>query len=78
MLGSTSVSGVTIRDALGLRSLCFDIKYSDGKFTVVCLGYGHGIGMSQYGANNLAKEGYNAYQILKYYYTGVELKKYCV
>ena len=36
---------------------------------------GHGVGMSQYGANNLAKKGYNAYQILKYFYADVKFAK---
>ncbi|MGN0546698.1 MAG: stage II sporulation protein D [Acutalibacteraceae bacterium] len=73
MLGSTSVSGVTIRDALGLRSLCFDIKYSESKFTVVCLGYGHGIGMSQYGADYMARQGSSWQEILMHYYSGADI-----
>lgn len=74
-LGSTSVSGVTIRDALGLRSPCFDIEYADRKFTVTCLGYGHGIGMSQYGADYMARQGSSWQEILKHYYCGIEIEK---
>ena len=71
-------TGVEVRKLLGLRSTDFDIIISNNTVTLVTRGYGHGVGMSQYGANEMAKMGYTYEEILKYYYTGVELKKYCV
>ena len=58
---------------VGLRSTCFDVEYSDGEFTVTCRGYGHGVGMSQYGADYMARQGSTWQEILKHYYTGVEI-----
>lgn len=69
-------NGNKIRDKLGLKSGIFDIYLLDnGNIKIVCYGYGHGVGMSQYGANELANQGYNYKEILKHYYTGVEIKK---
>lgn len=60
---------------LGLRSPIYTIELVDGKVQILGEGYGHCVGMSQFGANNLAKMGYNYEQILKHYYTGVEIKR---
>lgn len=68
----TSFSGTELRSLLGLRSANFTVEITDG-ITVSTKGYGHGVGMSQYGANHLAKRGYTYEQILKKYYTGVEI-----
>ena len=65
-------SGVELRSLLGLRSANFTVEVSD-VITVNTKGYGHGVGMSQYGANHMAKQGYTYDQILKKYYTGVEI-----
>lgn len=54
-----------------IRSASFDISYSNGYFTFTTYGYGHGVGMSQNGANILANMGYDYVQILKYYFTGI-------
>ena len=54
-----------------IRSASFDISYSNGVFTFTTYGYGHGVGMSQNGANILANMGYDYVQILKYYFTGI-------
>ena len=58
-----------------LNSNSFDIKIDEIKKTIEfeVYGYGHGVGMSQYGANGMAKEGYNYLQILRHYYTGVSI-----
>ena len=61
---------------LSLRSTFFSIKEYDDSIIVETRGYGHGVGMSQYGAQGMAKEGYKYDQILKHYYSGVEIKKF--
>lgn len=60
---------------LGLRSYDFDIKKNGDSVIINTCGYGHGVGMSQYGALGMAKEGYNYIDILRYYYTGVIIDK---
>ena len=66
---------VEIRNSLGLRSPVFDIEYNetDKSYSITTYGYGHGVGMSQFGANELAKEGKTYREILKHYYSGVEI-----
>ena len=53
----------------------FTIEISEEIIKFKVIGYGHGVGMSQYGANGMAKAGYNYEQILKHYYKGVKLTK---
>jgi len=60
---------------LGLRSTDFDISKSGDTVYIKTKGYGHGVGMSQYGAYAMAKKGYTYDQILTYYYQDVDLKK---
>ena len=60
---------------LSLRSSFFSINQNGTNITVTAKGYGHGVGMSQYGALGMAKAGYTYEQILKHYYSGVEIKK---
>lgn len=67
-------TGIELRALLGLRSTDFDIRIEDGKAVFVTRGYGHGVGMSQYGANGMAKEGYNYKEILSHYYPGTQIK----
>ncbi len=67
--------GTEIRTLLNLRSTDFEIVINGKVVKITTKGYGHGVGMSQYGANELAKIGYNYEEILKYYYTGIELIK---
>ena len=67
-------SGSKIREALGLKSTNFNVTLKDNVFTFTVYGYGHGVGMSQHGANVLAKEGKSYDEILKHYYTGVEIE----
>ena len=71
--GNKNLSGVETRTIFGLRSANFEIV-KDGeniKFTVI--GYGHGVGMSQTGADALAKQGYKCEDIIKHFYVGVEI-----
>lgn len=67
-----SFDGNQVRDALGLRSSSFEIEYDEG-FTVTCEGYGHGVGMSQYGADYMARQGSTYSEILAHYYPGTEI-----
>lgn len=74
--GQATITGRKLRESVlsyNLRSASFDISYSDGYFIFTTYGWGHGVGMSQNGANNLAKLGYTYDQILKYYYTGIDV-----
>ena len=66
--------GVKVRSLYNLRSACFEISLNDG-ITFTTYGYGHGVGMSQYGANYMAKQGKSYREILTHYYTGVEITK---
>lgn len=68
-------TGKEIANNLNLRSTYFTIKESDGQVSITTKGYGHGVGMSQYGAQGMALEGYNYEDILKHYYTDIEIKK---
>lgn len=64
-----------IRKIFNLKSTSFKIELNDDKVVFNVLGFGHGVGMSQYGANGMAKEGYNYMQILKHYYKNCDIKK---
>lgn len=65
--------GSKFRSLLSLRSTDMDIEYDDKYVYIKTKGYGHGVGMSQYGAHSMAKQGYSYDQILKYYYKGIEI-----
>ena len=65
--------GTEIRKKLGLRSTDFTIEEKDNKIYITTKGYGHGVGMSQYGANGLALNGYNYEEILKYFYQNIKI-----
>ncbi|MFA5408664.1 MAG: SpoIID/LytB domain-containing protein, partial [Bacilli bacterium] len=73
-INDTVFTGIELRSLLGLRSTDFDIDIQDGKAVIVTRGYGHGVGMSQYGANGMAKQGYNYKDILSHYYPGTQIK----
>lgn len=75
-IGGKAVKGTALRTALGLRSAVFSVEYRDGSFTFSVTGYGHGVGMSQYGANALAQEGKDWREIAAWYYTGVTVETY--
>lgn len=72
-IGELIYDGVNLRNILGLRSTDFDIKQENGNLIFTTRGYGHGVGMSQYGANGMANANYNYEQILKHYYQGVQI-----
>jgi stage II sporulation protein D len=68
-----TVTGSQLRSLLSLRSADFTVSADDKAITFSVTGYGHGVGMSQYGANALAKEGKTFGEIIKWYYTGVTI-----
>ncbi|WP_341279902.1 stage II sporulation protein D [Paenibacillus sp. FSL H8-0537] len=69
-IAGTVFTGREVRERLGLASAAFTWKMNDRAITITTYGYGHGVGMSQWGANGMAKLGYSAKDILTYYYTG--------
>lgn len=73
-IGSKTFAGVAIRDKLDLRSTNFTAEIRDGKMIVNTIGYGHGVGLCQYGANGMAKNGQDYRQIITTYYMGVAIK----
>ena len=72
-IGSVFLKGREFRDLFGLRSANFTISLQGNDVVITTEGYGHGVGMSQWGANGMAQTGYNYIEILKHYYTGVEV-----
>lgn len=72
-IGGVSLRGGEVRSIFGLRSASFDIQMEDGNIVFFVTGYGHGVGMSQYGANEMAREGRTWREILSHYYTGVTI-----
>ncbi len=74
-IGETVVTGSQLRMALGLKSAAFTAERENGVVRFTCTGFGHGVGMSQTGANEMAKEGYTFEEIIKHFYTGTELAK---
>lgn len=73
--GDRTVSGNELRIALGLRSACFSIENTADETVVTTRGFGHGVGMSQYGANAMAADGSSWREILAHYYPGCDLKE---
>lgn len=72
-IGDKELTGTSARNIIGLRSSDFDIIINASSVTFTTRGYGHGVGMSQYGANGMANSGYTYEQILKHYYSGVTI-----
>ena len=72
--GNHEISGVEARTVLGLRSTNFEIIQENGNIKFVVKGYGHGVGMSQTGADAMAKQGSTYDEIIKHFYSGVEIK----
>ncbi|WP_036696034.1 stage II sporulation protein D [Paenibacillus taiwanensis] len=72
-VGTHTFSGRQFREKLGLSSSAISWKMENGKIVLTTYGYGHGVGMSQYGAQGMALEGASAERILTYYYQGVKL-----
>lgn len=74
-VGGVWVSGGEIRNLCGLRSACFTVEEGTDLILFIVQGYGHGVGMSQYGARAMAEEGKTAEEILSHYYPGTALSK---
>ncbi len=74
-VGGVTLSGGAARNLFGLRSACFRVEEAEGVFTFSVTGYGHGVGMSQYGANAMAKAGSDWREIVSHYYTGVTIER---
>ena len=72
--GGREFSGVQLRRAFGLNSTKFTLLYENGTFSFDVLGYGHRVGMSQYGADAIARLGFDYAVILRYYYRGAALE----
>ena len=75
-VGGVKAQGSRVRSALGLRSACFTWEIGDGAAIFYVTGHGHGVGLSQYGANQMAADGANYREILKHYYTGIKIGGY--
>ena len=75
LVNEKTYTGIEFRKLLNLRSADFIIEEKNNEFIVTTKGYGHGVGMSQYGANGMAKENYTYEEILKYYYNNIEITK---
>ena len=75
VIGKTTFSCKEVRERLGLFSANFTWEISGQNITWFCSGSGHGVGLCQYGANGMAKQGYSAAQILTHYYTGVKIER---
>lgn len=73
-IGSKIFPGLAVREKLDLRSTNFTVAIHDGKMVFDTIGYGHGVGLCQYGANGMAKAGQDYRQIITTYYTGVAIK----
>lgn len=73
VLGGVEMKGTELRSLFGLRSTAFTLEYTGESFVFTVTGYGHGVGMSQYGANVMAQQGLGYRDILAHYYPGTEL-----
>lgn len=74
-VGESTVRGLDFRLAIGLNSTNFQYTIINDDIIFATKGYGHGVGMSQWGANVMAKNGSDYSSILKHYYTGIELEE---
>ena len=75
VLGGEKLSGTELRSLFSLRSTAFTLEYTGSSFLFTVTGFGHGVGMSQYGANVMAKSGADYREILAHYYPGTQLVK---
>lgn len=75
VINNQEFDGTEFRHLLGLRSTDFNITIENNVINITTFGYGHGVGMSQYGANGMAKEGYKYQEIINYYYKDTEISK---
>ncbi|BBH23874.1 hypothetical protein Back11_52190 [Paenibacillus baekrokdamisoli] len=75
VIGDESFSGREMREKLGLASSQFNWTIQDDEITITTYGFGHGVGMSQWGANGMAHSGQTAKQIVTYYYSGTKVQE---
>ncbi len=75
VLGSKSYMGNELASLLKLKSPCFSAEYKKGSYIFKVKGYGHGVGMSQYSADYMARQGYTYDEILKHFYKGTYIDK---
>ena len=73
-LGNKEITGRDVRNILNLNSANFEINFDDNSLDFIVKGYGHGVGMSQWGAQGMAEEGYKYYEILCHYYKDTTIK----
>ena len=73
-VGGTDIEGTELRRIFGLRSACFTVAADSESVTFRVTGYGHGVGLSQYGADAMAESGADYQTILTHYYTGVTVE----
>lgn len=73
-VGGIPISGADLRTMFALRSAAFTLEYTGEHFLFTVTGYGHGVGMSQYGANVMARGGASCQKILEHYYPGVTIE----
>ena len=74
-VGDEKINGESFRDTYGLASSCFELQEFENNTRVVTKGVGHGLGLSQYTANEMAKEGKNYKEILQFFFEGTEVKE---
>ena len=73
-MGNQEFQGEELRDALGLTSSCFTVQDLGEKIRFLCKGIGHGMGMSQYTADQMGKEGKNYKEIITYFFPDLEIQ----
>ena len=74
-VGQETVNGEEFRQTYGLASSCFILQKYDGRLRITTRGVGHGLGLSQYTANEMAKEGKDVSEILQYFFEGTEIRE---
>ena len=75
VLGGVKLTGPEIRSLFSLRSACFDMEFTPSGVVFTTYGYGHGVGMSQYGANAMAQSGSDYQEILTWYYSDCTVER---
>lgn len=73
-VANTELTGRDIRSLFNLNSANFDLKFNKDYVDIIVKGYGHGVGMSQWGAEGMANDGYKYYEILEHYYSNIDIK----
>ena len=72
-IGNNVLTGIEFRQIFALNSANFTINFEGDNVVIDCKGYGHGVGMSQWGANAMAKNGNNYKEIIKHYFQGSDV-----